>query len=144
MFGTIVAIVFAAVLAPTNAQTVERFAGTWVAEFDGTRWIRLELGSTGGLPSGQIAIGDMEVDADGRVKAAHKAPDRGSPLLDIAVRDSTLDFARKDGADTDRFELHLVNGEAELRFVLDEATRKELTDNGIPAPKPVRLQRIAR
>ena len=126
------------------AQTVQPFVGTWVAEFDGTAWVRLELRAAGESLAGRIALGDMEVDAEGRVKAAHAAPDRLAPIFDVVLRDSTLTFARKDGADTDRFELHLAGSDAELRFVLDEATRKELMDEGIAPPKPVQLKRIAR
>ena len=140
MLETIVAVFLVLGAAPAP-QKVEPFAGTWIAEFKGTVWIRLELSASAGSLRGRLAIGDMEVDTEGRVKAAQKAPDQGSPVLDIVVRDSTLAFARKDGADTDRFQLRLVDGEAELSFVLDEATRKALMDDGVPPPKPVRLRR---
>ncbi len=93
---------------------------------------------------GRIALGDMEVDGEGRVKAAREAPDRLTPLFDVLVRESGVSFSRKDGNDTDRFEMRLSAGEAELRFILDEETLKELTDSGIPPPKPVRLKRVRR
>ena len=84
----------------------------------------------------------MEVDADGRVKAATKAADRASPIFDVVVREAVVSFSHKDGNDTDRFEVRLIGGEAELRFILDEETLKELTDEAIPLPKPVRLRKI--
>ena len=60
------------------------------------------------------------------------------------MRDAVVSFSHKDGNDTDRFEVRLIGGEAELRFILDEETLKELTDSGIPPPKPVRLKRLSR
>ena len=53
-----------------------------------------------------------------------------------------VSFSRRNGNDTYRFEMHLSGGEAELRFILDEETLKEVTDSGIPPPKPVRLKRV--
>ena len=44
---------------------------------------------TGGALGGRIALGDIEVDAEGRVKAAAAAPDRLEPIFDVVVRDST-------------------------------------------------------
>ena len=122
-------------------QSLESYGGTWIAEFKGTAFVRLELSVTGGTLGGRIALGDIEVDAEGRVKAARQAPDRLTPIFDVAVRDSVVSFSRKDGNDTDRFEMRLSGGEAELRFILDEETLKELTDEGIPPPKPVRLKK---
>jgi len=60
------------------------------------------------------------------------------------VRDAVVSFSHKDGNDIDRFEMRVSAGEAELRFILDEETLKELTDEGIPPPKPVRLKRVTR
>ena len=138
------ALLATALVALSFGQSLESYRGTWIAEFDGTAFVRLELDVTGGALGGRIALGDMEVDADGRVKAAKEAPNRPTPIFDVVVRDSTVSFSRKDGNDTDRFEVHLNAGEAELRFILDEETLKELTDEGIAVPKPVRLKRVAR
>ena len=131
-----------ALVALSLGQSLEAYGGTWLAEFNGTAFVRLELSVTGGTLGGRIALGDIEVDAEGRIKAARPAPDRLTPILDVAVRDSVVSFSRKDGNDTDRFEMRLSGGEAELRFILDEETLKELTDEGIPPPKPVRLKKI--
>ena len=133
-----------ALVAVSLAQSLDSYRGTWIAEFEGTAFVRLELDVTGGALGGRIALGNMEVDADGRVKAAKEATNRPTPIFDVVVRDSTVSFAIKDGSDTDRFEVHLNAGEAELRFILDEETLKELTDEGITPPKPVRLKRVNR
>jgi hypothetical protein len=132
-----------ALVALSLAQSLESYGGTWIAEFKGASFVRLELSLTDGTLAGRIALGDMEVDAEGRVKAARQAPDRLTPVFDVAVRDSIVSFSHKDGNDTDRFEMRLSGGEAELRFILDDETRKELADEGIPLPKPVRLRKIA-
>ena len=131
-----------ALFALSLAQSLDSYGGTWIAEFKGAAFVRLELNVTGGSLGGRIALGDMEVDAEGRVKAARPAPDRLTPIFDVAVRNSVVSFSHKDGNDTDRFELRLIGGEAELRFIFDEDTLKELTDEGIPPPKPVRLKKV--
>jgi hypothetical protein len=133
-----------ALVALSLGQTLESYGGTWIAEFDGAAFVRLELTVTGGALGGRIALGEMQVDAEGRVKAARKAPDRLTPIFDVVVRDEVVSFSHKDGNDTDRFEMRLSGGEAELRFILDEETLKELTDDGIPLPKPVRLKKVPR
>ena len=139
MPATVLAAFFALTLvAPPPTQKIELFAGTWIAEFDGRAFVRLEMSASGGTLSGRIALGDIEVDSEGRVKAAATAPDRLEPIFDVVVKDSRLSFLHKDGNDTDRFEMHLGTGDrAELQFVLDEDTVKELKEAGIPVPKPV-------
>ena len=133
-----------ALVALSLGQTLESYGGTWIAEFDGAAFVRLELSVTGGALGGRIALGEMQVDADGRLKAAKDAPDRATPIFDVVVRDSVVSFSHKDGSDIDRFEMRLGAGEAELRFILDEETLKELTDSGISPPKPVPLKRVTR
>ena len=131
-----------ALVALSLGQSLESYGGTWIAEFKGAAFVRLELSVSGGTLGGRIALGNMEVDAEGRVKAARQAPDRLTPIFDVAVRDSVVSFSHRDGSDTDRFELRLTGGEAELRFIFDEDTLKELNDEGIPPPKPVRLKKV--
>jgi len=133
-----------ALVALSLGQSLDAYRGTWIAEFDGAAFVRLELSVTGGTLGGRIALGEMQVDAEGRVKAARKAPDRLTPIFDVAARDSVVSFSHKDSNDTDRFEMRLSGGEAELRFILDAETLKGLTDDGIPPPKPVRLKRVTR
>ena len=74
---------------------------------------------------------------------AESAPRELTPIFDLAVRDSTLSFSRKEGHDTDRFEMRLLGAEAaELRFLLSDADRSELAASGVAMPKPIRLKRI--
>jgi hypothetical protein len=139
-----VTLLATALVALSLGQSLESYGGTWIAEFKGTAFVRLELSVTGGTLGGRIALGDIEVDAEGRVKAARPAPDRLTPIFDVAVRNSVVSFSRKNGNDTDRFEMRLSGSEAELRFILDEEALKEVTDEGIPPPKPVPLKRVTR
>ena len=117
------------------------FAGTWVAELSGNTYVRLELRQEDGAVGGRIALGNIEVDAQGLVRTAGEAPRELTPLLSVVLRGSTLSFARKDGNDTDHFELTLIGNEAELLFLPSEADRKELAENGIAVPKPIKLTR---
>ena len=128
---------------PTPNQKVEAFAGTWLAEFDGNTFVRLEMSLNGGSLSGRIGLGDIQVDGEGRVKAAAAAPDRLTPIFDVVAKDSMLSFSRKDGNDTDHFEMYLGAGDqAELRFIPDEATLTDLKEAGIAVPKPIALKRV--
>ena len=119
----------------------ERFAGAWTAEFSGKTFVRLELTVTKGTLSGTISLGDIEIDAKGDVKHAESAPPRATPIFDLTVRDSTLAFSRKDGRDTDHFEMRLAGGAAELLFKPTAEDLKELAEGGLPAPKPILLKR---
>ena len=48
--------------APAPNQKVDAFAGTWIAEFDGNTFVRLEMSVNGGSLSGRIALGDIVED----------------------------------------------------------------------------------
>ncbi len=133
-----------ALVALSLGQNLEPYGGNWIAEFGGATFIRLELSVTGSTLAGRIALGNIELDAEGRIKAVKEARNRPIPIFDVVMRDSGVSFSIKEGNDTDRFEMRLSDGEAELRFLFDEHTLKELKDDGIPAPKPVRLKRVAR
>jgi hypothetical protein len=124
--------------------SIESYAGTWTAEFSGNTFVRLELTAAKGTLAGSIGLGDIEVNADGEVRAAKQITSAPSAIFDVALdpATSTLSFARKDGADTDRFGFKLADEGAELRFILSEGFRQELAQNGIPVPKPVRLKKI--
>ena len=106
--------------------------------------MRLELRAANGTPAGELALGDIQVDAEGVVSKAAPAPSAGVSIFDVVVKGSTLSFARKDGDDTDRFEATRIGDELELRFIVTEEFRKELAAEGIAAPKPVRLHRVAK
>ncbi len=145
MLATVLASAFLALTlaAPAPNQKVDAFAGTWIAEFDGNTFVRLEMSVNGGSLSGRIVLGDLQVDAEGRVKAVAAAPDRLTPIFDVVAKDSRLSFSHKDGDDTDRFEMYLGAGDqAELRFIPDEATLKDLKEAGIAVPKPIALKRV--
>ena len=98
----------------------------------GNTFVRLDMTVNGGSLSGRIALGDLQVDAQGRVKAAAAAPDRLTPIFDVVAKDSRLSFSHKDGDDTDHFEQAIRTGDqAELRFIPDEATLKDLKEAGL-------------
>ena len=140
------AIVLATVLVFGATQTSNQsFAGTWTAEHANQTFVRLELEGAGAAIGGRISLGDIELDKSGQVKIAKAAPPNPTPIFDVAERAGKLTFARKDGRDTDRFELKLVDAtSAELTFVLTEASRKELAAQAISEFKPLRLKKLAR
>jgi hypothetical protein len=140
----LITLVAAFTFGGATAQKVDPFVGTWISEFQGTVWVRLELTAAGGSLGGRLSIGNMEVDGDGRLKAVQEVPDRLSSISDVVLAGQTLTFTQKDGDDTNRFEMRLTGSEAELHFVLDEATRKELAESGVGAPKPALLKRVVR
>jgi hypothetical protein len=137
--------VLALALALTSGQKGNQaFAGTWIAEFEGKTFVRVELTADSGTVGGRISLGDIEVNADGEVRMATSAPAALTAIFDVVVRDSTLSFSRKDGADTDRFEMRLIGEQAELHFLPSDEDRSELAAAGVPVPKPIRLKRVMR
>ena len=110
--------------------TSQSYAGTWTAELAGQTYVRLELQVTNGALGGRISLGNIEVDSGGEVKTALAAPNEFTPLFDVVLKDSVLSFSRKDGNDTDSFELRLVDSRAELRFIPSDADRAELATMG--------------
>ena len=135
----------AAVLGLTLAQPAsQRFAGTWTADLAGKTFARLELRETGGTLGGWVSLGRVHFDPSGEITEVMQTAGELTPIFDVTLRDGTLRFSRKDGDDTDRFELRIVNGEAQLSFVLSEADRAELASQGVAAVKPVRLIRSPR
>jgi hypothetical protein len=128
-------------LALTIGQTSERpFAGTWIAEFKGSTYVRLELSLANGALGGKISLGNIQLDSEGNVNKATSAPSEFTPIFDVLLRDSILSFARKESRDTDRFEMRLLaNGAAELRFLLSDDDRKDLAESSGGVPKPFRL-----
>ena len=136
----------AAVLALTVVQTDSQpYAGRWVAEMAGTTYARLEVSVTDGTLAGRISLGDIQLNAGGEVESAKAAPPESTPILSPRWRDSTLSFSRKDGNDTEQFEMRVISDEAaELVFPPTEADLKELAESGVPRPKPFRLKKIGR
>jgi len=138
------AILLATALVIGAAQTSSRsFAGTWTAEHANQTFVRLELQGAGPALGGRISLGDIELDTNGHVKTAKAAPRDATPIFDVVERADRLTFAHKDGRDTDRFELKLVDAStAELTFVLTDATRRELVTQGISEFKPITLKKL--
>ena len=127
-------VTIAAVLALTVVQTDSQpYAGRWIAELAGTTYARIEVNVTNGTLGGRISLGDIHMDDRGEVDSAKAAPPRSTPILSPRLRDSTLSFSRKDGNDTDQFEMRVISDEAaELVFVPTEADRKELAARAFP------------
>ena len=140
------AILLAASLIVGTTQTPNQsLAGTWTAEHAGNTFVRLELQVTGNAISGRLSLGDVEVDKTGALKAAKTATREPTPIFDVAERAGKLTFAYKDGRETDRFELTLIDATtAELQFLLTDADRRDLASEGIADFKPFRLKKLAR
>jgi hypothetical protein len=118
-------------------------AGSWVAERNGTVFVRLELRVTDGALSAGLATGDVQFDAKGEVKNASPVPARLTPITDLVATGSDVSFVRLEGNDTERFRLRVVSEDrAELQLLPDEEMLEELKELGIPAPKPIALRKI--
>ena len=140
------AIVLAASLVASAIQAPNpSLAGTWTAEHAGQTFVRLELQVTGNTIAGRISLGDVEVDKTGALKTVKAATREATPIFDVAERPGTLTFAHKDGRETDRFVLTLIDATtAELQFILSDEDRKELASEGITDFKPFRLKKLVR
>ena len=83
----------------------------------------------------------MHINDRGEIDHVIKPAVNFTPLFDLSDRDGVLVFARKDGDDTDRFELRVNGDTAQLTFLVTEEFRQELKDDGLPVPKPITLTR---
>jgi hypothetical protein len=119
-------------------------SGSWTAAFEGRTFIRLDIKAVDAGFAGAISLGNFEVDPQGLVSRADAAPLTLTPISSMTMKGSTLTFVRKDGSDTDRFELRLLEGGgADLHFLLNEEDRRQLAESGVPVPKPVRLTKAS-
>ncbi len=115
-------------------------AGTWTATLEGRTFIKLELRTAGGVQTGGLSLGNIQVDSQGVVKHAEAAPPRLTHIFGITRKGPVVTFSRKDENDTDQFELRMLGEtEAELRFLLKEEDLREIAAAGAPPPKPIRL-----
>ncbi len=135
-------IFLAAVAAAAVAQSgAEQFVGTWDAALRGKTFARLELVESGGALSGRISLGAMHVDDKGVVDEVLKPADNFTPIFDVRIRDGVVAFARKDGDDTDHFEIRAAGAELELALFPTAEDRAALAREGLTLPKPVRLRK---
>jgi hypothetical protein len=127
--------------ADTAGQAVSpSVTGSWTGQFERRTFLRLELKSVSGSITGGMSIGDIQVDKQGELRSVKEAPRDLTPIVDAIDHGATVTFSRKDGDDTDRFELRLIDAShAELRFLLSESDREALATEGVPAPKPISL-----
>jgi hypothetical protein len=116
------------------------FNGVWIAQLEGRTFVRLEVASANGRLTGKIGTGNLHVNDQGEVTEASDVPSLLTPLSDIVVRDSTMAFTRLEGSDVEHFELRLLgDGTAEIEFLPSAELLRELKDQGIAVPKPIRL-----
>ena len=119
------------------------FSGTWVAEFKGATFVRLDLKSTGTAIAGALGTGDLSVDKNGDVMQVTPIPSTLTPLYEVVVKGSTLMFKRAEGSDAEQFRLTVLGADqAELLFLPDADMLEEIKEAGIPVPKPIRLHKI--
>jgi hypothetical protein len=134
----LLALVFVALLfgQPGNALN-----GHWIAEFQGTTYVRLALTEGTTVPQGTMSIGpNIHVDDEGNVDGVTAASSTPSRMLDMRWNDGVLSFGINDGPDVDRFEFQLVDAHhAELALILSGEERRQLTAEHVPLPKPFRL-----
>ena len=136
-------LVFALLLAAFPSQTAPAgMVGTWVAELNGTTFVRLELRTADGRLIGALGTGDIHLDKNGEVDSAKNAPATLTPISPIAIARGAMSFTRVEGNDVERFRIRLTgNDTAELTFLPSEEDLAELKDAGVPPPKPIALRK---
>lgn len=138
------AMVLAVIVSTVGQTDSARFVGTWTAAHAGQTHVRLELTVTGGTLGGRIALADIHVDDQGILSSVGRELSAMTPIFDLAVQGQTLAFSRRDGHDTDHFEMTVISDDvAELRLILSEEDRQELAAEGIAVPKPFRVTKVA-
>ena len=132
-------------LAPSVSQSrAQDYVGSWVAEFNGTPFISLDLQTANDKLTGHISYSDMHVDDKGVVDRTGPIHEP-KPVNDVAVVGSHLTFTSPDDDDTNHYELRLIDATtADLQLVLTDAEKQELAADGIHLPVPFRLKRVPR
>ena len=141
LHSLILAVGFVLAIAQTGAQ---QFAGNWTAALDGTIYAQLELQAANGTLAGRISLGDIHVNADGVVDDVSRPARDFTPIFDVRMENGVVSFARKDGDDTDHFEMRILDGDVRLAFIPTAEDRETLAREGVPLPKPMRLVRAAK
>lgn len=134
-------VTFGAAIFQVAQAPPTKYDGVWIGQFEGTTYVRLELRTVNGAVTGALSIGDIELNKDGTLKHATPGPKALSPVFDVRTRGAVVTFVRKEGDDTEQFELEIKGTEADLRLLLTDEMREELKSDGIATPKPFRLKR---
>src|SRR5437879_1940886 len=103
----------------TGAQaSPQPYAGTWTADLAGQTYVRLELNVANGALGGRISLGNIHVDAEGEIDRVNSVARNFTPVDNLVLRGESVSFTRRDGDDTDHFELHVApDGSVRLTFV---------------------------
>ena len=118
-------------------------AGTWVADLNGTTFVRLELRTENGRLIGALGTGDIHMDKNGVVDEAKSVPATLTPLSNIVIGGGVVSFTRVEGDDSERFRVRITGDRtAELTFLPSDEDLEELKAEGIPAPKPIPLRKV--
>ena len=118
-------------------------AGTWVADLNGTTFMRLELRTENGRLIGALGTGDIHFDKNGVVDQAKSVPATLTPISSIEMSGNVMSFTRIEGDDLEHFRLRITGDRtAELTFLPSEEVLEELKEEGIPAPKPIPLRKV--
>jgi hypothetical protein len=118
-------------------------AGTWVADHQGTTWVRLEVRAVNNTLAGGIATGNMSLGKNGEVVEVTPVPAVLTPLTELTVNGAMVSFFRQEGDENEHFRLNVLSvDQAELTFLPSDEMLLELKDAGIAAPKPIRLHKL--
>jgi hypothetical protein len=118
-------------------------AGTWIAEHQGTTFVRLELRTVNDKLTGGIATGNISQSANGELIDVTPVPARLTPMTQLTVNGASVSFFRVEGDDNEHFRLNVLSSDqAELTFLPSDELLLELKEAGIGAPKPIRLHKI--
>ena len=138
------ALVVAAIASALGQPGSQPFTGRWAADHHGRPIVRLDLRMNGDALRGWIQLADLHLDAQGEVETVLSELPQAATLLDVTTRGQTVAFSRRDGNDIDHFEMSVIDDRtAELRFPASDAERRQLADDGIPLPRPIRLTRVS-
>jgi hypothetical protein len=123
-------------------QSLSTFAGSWIAEHNGTVFIRLALQETNGTIQGEVGTGGFKVNDKGDISEVTAITGPSLALSKFSLKEGVLTFFRMGDNDSDEFRLTLTaDGEAELTFHLSEETLEQLEAEGIPLPRPLKLRK---
>lgn len=124
-------------------SAADTLTGTWVADLNGTTFVRLELRTEKGRLIGSLGTGDIHIDKNGVVDEAKSAPAMLTPISSIVMSRGVISFSRVQGDDVERFRVRATGRDtAELTFLPSDEDLEDLKEAGVPAPKPIALRKL--
>lgn len=121
---------------PSNPDAdLQRFVGTWHAQFKGKTFLTINLEKHQGKLTGTVSHVDMQVNKDGELESA-EAHEGSDPIVEAKLTSGILRITTKEEGSEDTIQCEIkLTGTNQAEFRL-------LAPPDVPTPKPWKLERV--